>query len=462
MRLLSLDYDPVYGDDDCERSSFDSDVSAFDFDVVIWDPEVSFQSYERRAYGQTYQGLPSLYDNDSVSMQADIARRRSELLDFLKSGRTVVVIVRPPQECYVATGEVTYSGTGRNRASTRIVKKIDLWAAVPVGDLALTRASGNRIKIEGEGALPALLRKYRKFLQYDAVMTTAPGTKFASVEGTNRVVGSYVKTKEGGLLIMLPAFDLVDDVEDESEQVTWKDESTQVQIDLLDAINKMTGNAANSRPAWSEKYATKGQLELRKTVVKQQARIESARAKLATLQQQKEESEAKDQLFLGTGRALELQVKEVLEMLNGKVTEPEPGRDDWKVEFPERRAVVEVKGVVKSAAEKNAAQLEKWVAGEMEETGVAPKGVLVVNTWRERELEKRTEADFPNQMIPYCTGREHCLITGLQLFVIRVEIEADPSKADFWRQKILDTSGVLEGVPDWRSVLTETNSKNGS
>lgn len=462
MRLLSLDYDPVYGDD-CERSSFSSDVSAFDFDVVIWDPEASFQTYISRGYGQQhYQGLPSLHDSDSVRIKADIARRRSELLDFLKAGRTVVVIVRPPQQCYVATGEVTYSGTGRNRASTRMVTKIDLWSAVPISELTLTRASGNRIKIEGEGALSAFLRKYRKLLRYDAVMTTAPGTTFASVEGTDRVVGSYVKTKEGGLLVMLPALALADDIDEETDEVIWKDDAVQVQVDLLDAINKMTGSAVNSRPAWSEKYATKGQLELRKTVVKQQARIEEARAKLATLQQQKEEAEAKDQLFLGTGRALELQVKEVLELLNGKVTEPEPGRDDWKVEFPERRAVVEVKGVVKSAAEKNAAQLEKWVAGEMEETGVAPKGVLVVNTWRERELEKRTEADFPNQMIPYCTGREHCLITGLQLFVIRVEIEADPSKADFWRQKILDTSGVLEGVPDWRSVLTETNSKNGS
>lgn len=460
MRLLSLDYDPVYGDADCDRSSFKSDVSAFDFDVVIWDPEATFRAYTWHPYVETYQGLPCLSDDQSVRIKADIERRRSELADFLKAGRTVVVIVRPPQECYVATGDVTYSGTGRNQTRSRTVTKIDIWSSVPVGNLALTRASGNRIKIEGEGALSTLLRKHRKLLQYDAVMTSTPGVKFASVEGTDRIVGSYMKTKGGGLLVMLPAFDLVKDIDEKDDAVTWKEEATQVQADLLEAVKKMTGSAESSRPAWSEKYATKEQNELRNSVVKQQQRIETARAKLTVLQRKKEEAEEKDQLFLGTGRALEIQVKEVLEMLGGSVSEPELGRDDWKVEFAERRAVVEVKGVAKSAAEKNAAQLEKWVAGEMEETGVAPKGILIVNTWRELELEKRTEADFPSQMIPYSAGREHCLITGLQLFIIRAEVEADPSKAEFWRQKILKTSGVLEDVPDWRSVLTETNSRN--
>lgn len=151
----------------------------------------------------------------------------------------------------------------------------------------------------------------------------------------------------------------------------------------------------------------------------------------------------RDQLFLGTGRALELQVRAVLELLGGTVTEPEPGRDDWKVSFPEGDAVVEVKGVGKSAAEKHAAQLEKWVASAYEQTGAMPKGILVVNTWRETPLSERTKEAFPAQMLPYSEGRGHCLVTGLQLYLIRADVEAHPEHAENWRKALLETKNVF-------------------
>jgi hypothetical protein len=81
--------------------------------------------------------------------------------------------------------------------------------------------------------------------------------------------------------------------------------------------------------------------------------------------------------------------------VGGTVTEPKPGREDWKVTFTEGNAVVEVRGVKGSAAERHAAQLEKWVAGGFEETGSAPKEILIVNTWRETPLVERTEPSFP-------------------------------------------------------------------
>lgn len=85
--------------------------------------------------------------------------------------------------------------------------------------------------------------------------------------------------------------------------------------------------------------------------------IERARKKLSTLHSTKNTLDMRDQLYLGSGRTLELQVKEVLELLGGKVTEPEPNRDDWRVDFNGQQAAVEIKGVSKSAAEKHAAQL---------------------------------------------------------------------------------------------------------
>ncbi|WP_079614160.1 hypothetical protein [Mycobacteroides abscessus] len=463
MRLLSLDYDPVYGED-TTRSTFSGDISVFDYDAVIWDPAQTYRHYYQHRDG-SYRGLITLSDGMSVTLNSDIQRRQREFKEFIETGRTVVAIVRPPQEFYIDTGRANYSGTGRNQKRTRIVDKVDLWTALPIHDLSLSVAHGSRFNVHGSSPLGAFLRKYRNYAQYDAIFTFPAGTTLASVTGTSRIVSSYMKAEGGGLLVLIPALNLQaseDDELDEDDDDTWVDDAPNVQVDLLDAITAMTENAIRAHPTWSLRYETAEQSKLRENIVKQEARVETARKRLTRLIEQRDRLQARNQLFLGTGEPLAMEVKIVLELLGGKVTQPNPERDDWKVTFPEGNAVVEVKGVSKSAAEKHAAQLEKWVAGEFEESGVAPKGILVINTWRETELSERRETDFPDQMLPYCEGRGHCLITGLQMFCIRLDIERDTSRADYWREKILTTSGLIKDVPDWQSKLIVTDDEQSS
>lgn len=449
MRLLSLDYDPVYGND-ATRASFSSDVSVFDYDAVIWNPAETLRRYT--TYAGDYRGLPSLSDSRSVELVGDVTRRRQEFLDFLDAGKPLVVIVGPPQECYIDTGQRTHSGTGRNRTTTIHVDRFDLWSAMPVGKLTLERASGSRVALVGEGPVTGLLRKYANFLGYEAVMKTAPGSVIAKVQGTDRVVGSVTSTKAGGHLLLLPAMNwLVDGVDGDDD---WTPEAEQFQEDLLANLGLLSDRGSRVRPTWANQYSTTKQRQLRTTIVAQQTQIEEARAKFTELQSERERAEAPDQLFLGSGRALELEVAEVFKLLGGTLTEPDPGRDDWKVTFPEGACVVEVKGVKKSAAEKHAAQLEKWVAAAYEETSQMPKGILVVNTWRETPLTGRTGDDFPSQMLPYSEGRGHCLVTGLQFFVIRADLEKNPKRAAHWRKVLMEAKGTIE-TGDWRTILEE-------
>jgi len=469
MRLLSLDYDPVYGDE-VIRSSFLGDISVFDFDVVIWDPAASFSRYVSiyRAY---YRGLPALAEHQSVQIKADARRRSTEFAEFVNSGRTLIVVVQPPQQCYVDTGEKEFSGTGKGRITTRMVVRFNLLSAIPLAGATFSRASGTRITYEGDGPIVRLLRKYKEYVRYSAVIANIAATSIAIVTGTDRIVGAIKRFKCGGYLILLPRvdfpmFDLrVSQAEDEGEKealddaedsAEWLDLASEFQMDLLAAVSQLGGVMTASRPAWVERFATKRQRELHNGVLEQQKQIESARERLAELQQEEEAALARDQLYLGTGRSLELEVKAVLELLGGVVTEPEPGRDDWRVTFPEGDAVVEVKGVVKTAAEQHAAQLEKWVSGALMETGQAPKGILVVNAWREKPIDERTDRSFPDQMLPYSVTRNHCLVTGLQLFVMRAEVEADANRAVDARGALLRTAGPLEGYDDWQSIIQET------
>ena len=462
MRILSLDYDPVYGTD-ASRTQFASDQSVFDYDMVVWDPAESFKFYAHLREGM-FHGLPSLSDHASVQIMSDTVRRRTEFTEFMTMGRSLVVMASPPQGCYIDTGKREYSGTGRSRKTTRIVDDFDLLAAIPGGEIKLVKAGGKKVTIAGDSPLSRLLTKYKSFIRYTAVISKPSATVIARVTGTSRAV-SLVHNVGGGYLIFLPTFDFIastdhqageeedEDWENGSDGEEWLPEAESFQYDLQVAIEQLTGSEGRSWPTWANSYLTSEQRKTRLEVTKQQKRIEAARAKLAKLQRESEELESQNQLFLGTGRPLEIEVKKVLELLGGTVHDPDPGREDWKVSFPERDVVVEVKGVGKSAAEKQAAQLEKWIAGSLEETGDSLKGLLVVNTWRDLPIDERKMESFPAQMLPYSESRGHCLVTGLQLLIIRNDIERNPERATFWRNEILETAGLLTVTADWRSVI---------
>jgi hypothetical protein len=158
-------------------------------------------------------------------------------------------------------------------------------------------------------------------------------------------------------------------------------------------------------------------------------------------------------LFTGTGRSLELAVRRALEALGFDVSEGAPGRDDLVAQYGGRVAVLEVKGTSKSAGEYQAAQLEKWVSDYYFTQQVRPKGILVVNAFRELPLRERTEAAFPNQMLEYSERREHCLLTGLQLLGAVLAVEQDSSRRDQMIESLFATNGVYPGFQDWSAFL---------
>lgn len=453
MRILALDFEPLFGDGDDTASHFDSDVSAFDYDVVIWDPADSLKNYHQY---DTFRGAPALSDNESARFKADVKRRKAEFADYVNSGRHLIVIARPSQVFYVATGEVRTSGTGRNAARTRMLDSLDITSAIPHSDAGFTRASGNRITTFGSGPVQDHIKRFTKQLRYSTTISSPPGDALATVTGTDKVVAASLRTESGGSLTLLPPTVFEGTWDDDGESREWPDDAVSYQESLLLAVTSANEAGEIERPAWAERYATQKQQDASVSIAKQEQLIERARKKLSTLHLTKNKLDMRDQLYLGTGRVLELQVKEVLEMLGGAVSEPEANRDDWRVDFDGTLAAVEIKGVSKSAAEKHAAQLEKWVAGAFADTEVQHKGILIVNAWREMPLDARTEDSFPAQMIPYSTSRNHVLITGLELFIIAAEIEADPERAGFWRKAILETNGRLEEVPDWRGFIQET------
>lgn len=103
--------------------------------------------------------------------------------------------------------------------------------------------------------------------------------------------------------------------------------------------------------------------------------------------------------------------------------------------------VAEIKGVSKSAAEKHAAQLEKWVSQFIEDNGSIPKALLIVNGFCDTPLADRTEEVFPNQMLKYSESRGHILITTTQLLCLYIETQQNPECKDSRIKELLSSVG---------------------
>src|SRR5262249_14378986 len=144
-------------------------------------------------------------------------------------------------------------------------------------------------------------------------------------------------------------------------------------------------------------------------------------------------------LFTGTGNELESKVEFVFKNLGFEIHDTVSNRDDLIVKYKDRIAVIEVKGVVGSAAEKNATQLEKWVTEYHFENEIEPKGILIVNAFKDIELKDRKDPTFPNQMLSYSIKKEHCLISSTQLLCLYFDAIKNPDKKEELINSLFDT-----------------------
>lgn len=157
-------------------------------------------------------------------------------------------------------------------------------------------------------------------------------------------------------------------------------------------------------------------------------------------------------LFTATGNELENIVLDVFEKMGFEELLSEANRHDLILKYKDKVIVFEIKGVSKSAAETYATQLEKWVSIYHADEEELPKGVLVVNAFKDLPLDKRTEPVFPHQMISFSTKKEHCLISGLQLYGLYLAyLESDEKEKLI--DELIQTIGVYGKFKDYKDFL---------
>ncbi len=463
MKTLMIDCD--YPIENAIQVSFDSPVSCFDYDIIMWDVGGTHLEYKDRS--TSYQGLPSLSDANSLTLLKAMERRRKEFAEILSMGRAVIIFPSVEASVYIATGEKRVSGTGKNAKTTRIVKDFSLYNALP---FKLETTAANGLAVEPVGAqFSTLWRATRGYWLYHCILDTFPGEQVARIANTDKVIGSIQRSKEGGLLAILPEPYWEEESyeeEDISEPPTASagngldDHNSTPELLHAWVCEQMSGEAEKA-PAWLASYTFPQEDVITEERLELQEQMELILTQIDAVKARQESEDRWKRLIYTQGETLEKEVTRALSELGFTMLPSIPGRADIRAEVNGKRVVIEVKGLAKSAAEKNAAQLEKWVSEETIAGDASDcKPVLIVNAWRGHDLDERTQAAFPDQMLAYCKNRGHCLITTSQLLaMVRTALD-DPASREGIRAEILSTVGPVTGWDLTAQLIKKTSTQS--
>lgn len=249
-----------------------------------------------------------------------------------------------------------------------------------------------------------------------------------------------------------------------SEKVTYNtplEECGKAQQQLINSLNTLFEDTKKSigdfgLPSWCNSYTLPTpahEFELRGDIQNLEKEINSIKDKISKHKDLTWKSEQRKILFAGTGKEIEDQVKNILEEIGCTFVGGLQDVEGLVFKYNDRITIVETKGVSGGALEKHAIQLEKGIIEYYSSHEIMPKGVLVVNVYKDTPLDDRNVAPFPSNLISYSEKRDHCLITGLQLLGLYLDCKDNPDKKAQVIASIFSTSGVFGYYQDWRGFL---------
>lgn len=428
MNIISIGWDLLPSSH--TAIAFGSQRSLLDAELVLWNPSSLLVEYGVYSDG----GVPKIGMDESVRFVNDLARRRREMMSLLDMGRTLAIVL--PQPLIFEYWE-----------KRLIERKTSLPEILPLEGIRTHAADGMSLEFRGTGAFTSFWERVGRTALFPVAYLESPsGTPFCFLKGTQFVAGSHLKVRAGHV-ILLPSIRL--------PPVRRGEKPAEILEALRDLVRDLQGNSGELElPEWSENFQLPTEVAQRGDLARLEQELQTLTDSIIAQKQKIADLDRYKLLFTGSGRALELQVARVFEALGFEVAEGMPGRDDLILRIANKVAVVEVKGVKGSAAERNAAQLEKWVSEFHLQNDVRPKGILIVNAFKDTPLTERIETPFPAQMLPYSVNRGHCLLTGIQLLCMYLEVSANPERKADLIDALFSTNGVFPHHASWQDHLS--------
>lgn len=414
---------------DIKTISLMSKSSLLDFDVIIIDPAI------RNFYGYSYddyQGKPCLDDTNSFRLKEHLEHWRREILEAIKAGKNVFLYLNEEEEVFVATGQKTYSGTGKNRQTTRHVGLVSNYQIIS-GGIETTNSNGSSMVLSNKNNELAPYWKELGPVSEFRVLLDGKGLK-TTVQTKNgaKIVGAKLRYKEGdGNLFLMPYISFSDKKytyeNEEEDKLYWSKEACTLGKKIISAICSLdksirTNGEVSAIPDWvsQDKYLLPKEEKIRDKLVAVENKIEE-------LQQQKEKHEQDiadesvlKRLIFENGKPLEAAVHLALSVLGFTVSHYEDAESEFDVIFEckEGRLLGEVEGKDNKAISiDKLRQLEMNIHEDFSRDDVVDmaKGALIGNAYRLQEPTARPDF-FTEKCITAATRSGTALIRTDDLF----------------------------------------------
>lgn len=348
--------------------------------------------------------------------------RKKQLEEFITYKKVPLIYFTPPPR------NINFNKQGGG------VEYVTYDFLTPIPNIVVVNEEGSSMEIVERTPFIDFLTKYKQHFFYNSFFETKFGKTIAETVHTKKILGFFEKN-----CVFIPQLKpTIRPVEDEFF------------VELIKAAKIcLDSSSASQLPPWAEIYYLPTEAELTADIEKSKNQISDLNLLIEQKEFERNLISQRKKIFTSSGVELESEVKKIFSELGFQFIESEENRDDLILKYNEQFAVVEIKGVTKTAAEKHAAQLEKWSANFIQKHEAIPKAILIVNTFKEIPLSERDVISFPNQMVKYSMQREHCLITTVQLLNLYHSAMVDPSRKTELIESLFSTIGIYNDLSDW-------------
>jgi hypothetical protein len=425
-----------------------SDQTVLGHDLVLMQIDPVLNAYRQ---GETpfqereqVEGIVRPAPQARAAMERALHKRRRELDELIKQGKTLVVFVRTPEQ-YVVPGrkeERTDETTGEKSTVHMHQPRSTLEQLLPI-DVSFESLRGDALRLATTGPFAEFWTEWAPIFHHEAVITDHPGATAVQIADTKKAVAAIVH-KGPGLVLLLPAFQ---DFQDPNNPAP-EDGPNPAHEQLVDGLGSLAARLRGEEelPDWAKEIELPGERKARARLNASEGKVEHWKAETTSRAEALRVIERRKGLVTASGAALEALAHEAFAALGFTLETPQEGRADSVLRLGKRAAVVEIKGQKSSAKEQDAAQLYKWVAAHYADHGEHAKGLLLVNAFNQTPLDERKHAAFPKQMLKFAVDQqEFCLLTGEQLLALWLRADAEPRARKALAESLLGCTGVYVG-----------------
>jgi hypothetical protein len=410
-----------------QQIEFESNDYFLDLDILIIDIQYLKKSFENKLSIHSSTGIKCFPHSSIVQYKANCVEKNTQIMSFLKNGGSLLIFNSN-------LSKIDYKSVERIQVNEEKIHEnsINLLDYFGLNSDSFIFESRKGSNILVDNCITDIFTNFET--NYDFVLTKHSGNAIIFVKNTNESLGIKI-SKNGGNIFLLPNINFRPNVPP----------FISILIKFHEAYKSTNDELSESElPIWCNSFLLENESKDRNKLIKLNLSVSLLNEQIKHQHEIIKKHDDLKRILISTGDELELQITKLFYELGYEIIEAELNRDDIIIKKNESIAVIEIKGVKGSSAEKHAAQLMKWVNTYHYENEIQPKGILIVNGFKDTPIHERKEKVFTNQMLPYCIKMEICLLTTLQLLKIIMLFRSGKIKLEEIHDGLFQTIGEFE------------------